>query len=308
MFAMFVFSTSISYSQSYNVSGKITDSTQNIGLPRANIMLMTTSDTTKFHGEISDLNGSFVIENVKTGNYILKISFLGYQTYRMQISVRNANLLLKPIMMKQSTSMLEGVNIEAVQVRAVMKGDTTEFNAGAFKTNPDATAEDLVKKMPGVTSDGSTVKVNGEEVKKVLVDGKQFFGDDPSATLKNLPAEIVDKVQVFDKSGEQAMFTGFSDGNEEKALNIITKSGKNQGVFGKVYGGFGTSNTYYGGLSLNYFNQDQRISLIGMSNNINQQNFSISDIMGVMSNSGATMGPPGEGGGTNVMSDRKSVV
>lgn len=298
-----IFISQLAFSQAYSVSGKLTDSIQNTSLPGANVLLKSTADTSKMQGTVTDIYGGFKFENLKSGNYLLEFSYIGYAKRTLKITIKNTNLILKPITLQQSAEMLEGVNIEAVQVRAVLKGDTTEFNAGAFKTNPDATAEDLVKKMPGVTSDGSTVKVNGEEVKKVLVDGKQFFGDDPSATLKNLPAEIVDKVQVFDKSGEQAMFTGFSDGNEEKALNIITKSGKNQGVFGKVYGAFGTSNTYSGGLSLNYFNQDQRISLIGMSNNINQQNFSITDIMGVMSNSGATMGPPGEGGGSNVMSN-----
>ena len=133
--------------------------------------------------------------------------------------------------------------------------------------------------MPGITSDGSTIKVHGEEVKKILVDGKDFFGDDPSATLKNLPADVVDKVQIFDKSSDQSQFTGFNEGDELKTLNIITKSDKRIGQFGRAYAGYGTDDKYNAGLILNHFDGDKRITILGMINNINQQNFNISDII-----------------------------
>ncbi|EDO25737.1 predicted protein, partial [Nematostella vectensis] len=194
---------------------------------------------------------------------------------------------------------LQDVIVKTKQRRVEIMGDTTQVNADAYKVNRDATTEDLLTKMPGVTTTGGTLKVNGEDVKEVLVDGKPFFGSDPNAAIKNLPAEVIDKIQVFNKQSDQSQFTGFDDGNSQKAINIITKAGKNNGQFGKVYGGYGTDNRYSAGGNINIFNGDQRISIIGLSNNINQQNFSNEDLLGVMSASGnqGRGGPRGGRGG-----------
>ncbi|MFM2285643.1 MAG: hypothetical protein RLZZ543_1140, partial [Bacteroidota bacterium] len=192
---------------------------------------------------------------------------------------------------------LKGVEIEGAQQRAVQKGDTTEMNADAFKVNPDATAEDLVKKMPGITVDNGVVKSGGEEVKKVLIDGKEFFGDDASMALKNLPAEVVSKIQVFDKMSDQAQFSGFDDGNSKRTMNVVTRRGMKNAQFGKVYAGGGTSDRYNAGMNLNFFNGNRRISILGQSNNINQQNFSSQDLLGVMSSSGGGGMGGGMGGG-----------
>lgn len=237
----------------------------------------------KTYYAITDTNGLFAI-NVLTDNYSISVHQMGYDSTKIHVTIHSDKNII--INLKENIKLLNTVTVESQQLRVEQKGDTTQFNANAYKTNPDATVEDLIKKLPGVTSDGTTVKVNGEEVKKVLVDGKPFWGDDPTAAFKNLPADIVDKVQVFDKSSDQAQFTGFKDGDEQKAMNIITKPGRNVGQFGKGYGGYGTDNKYNSGLSFNSFNGKRRLSVIGMSNNINQQNFNISDIMSVMSNSG----------------------
>lgn len=298
LFCLFIslfFLVQIAEAQEYTVKGVVIDSIQKTGLPGSNIVILQRTDSTVVTGNVSNLTGAYIISNVKPGKYLIKISYLGYETYFRKFRIVESDMNLGVTKLKPSQENLEVVTIDAMQERGTQKGDTSEFNAGAFKTNPDATAEDLVKKLPGVTTDGNTIKVNGEEVKKVMVDGKQFFGDDPTASLRNLPAEIVNKVQIYDRGSEQSMFTGFSDGNEEKTLNIITKEGKNQGVFGKVYGGLGLNDYYNSGLSLNYFNGNRRISVLGMSNNINQQNFNISDIMGVMSNAGISTGM-GRGG------------
>jgi hypothetical protein len=183
----------------------------------------------------------------------------------------------------------------ATQARADQQGDTTIFNAGAYKVNPDATAEDLLTKMPGITSQNGVVSAQGEQVKRVLVDGTEFFGDDASIALKSLPAAVIDKVQVFDKLSDQAQFTGFDDGNSEKTLNIVTKKGMDHGVFGNASLGHGTDERYVGSLSLNWFNGSRRISLLGQSNNINQQNFSAQDLVGLSAGSGRG----GRGGGAN---------
>ena len=288
--------------QNGNITGIVKDSKTKLSVSFSNIALYKAIDSTLAGGAVADDNGHFEIQNVTDNNYYLKISFLGYETFQTSVFPINQGTPQKDwgtIYITPTVTSLKTVSVETQQTRVEQKGDTTQFNANAFKTNPDATAEDLIKKMPGVTTDGNTVKVNGEEVKKVLVDGKPFFGDDPTASLRNFPADVIDKVQVFDKASEQAQFTGFRDGNEEKTINLITKSGKSEGLFGKVYGGYGTDDKYNAGFTLNSFKGARRISVIGMSNNINQQNFNISDIMSVMSNSGSSGGgmggPPPQG-------------
>jgi hypothetical protein len=167
------------------------------------------------------------------------------------------------------------------------KGDTVEYNASQFKVNPDATAEDMVKKLPGVTVDRQgTVTAQGEQVRKVTIDGRDFFGDDATAALRNLPAEIIDKIQVFDRLSDQAQFTGFDDGNTLKALNIVTKANMRNGQFGRIYAGYGTDDRYSAGGNVSFFKDDRRISVVGNFNNINQQNFASQDLLGVTSGGG----------------------
>ncbi|MCE3281844.1 MAG: hypothetical protein K0Q66_581, partial [Chitinophagaceae bacterium] len=178
-------------------------------------------------------------------------------------------------------------NITVTSAPVVIKGDTTEFNAGSFKTKPNASTEDLLKKLPGVQVDkDGNVKAQGEDVKKVLVDGKQFFGNDPKMATKNLPADVIDKVQVYDAQSDQSAFSGFDDGNREKTINIITKKDRRKGYFGKASVGAGDNERYAANLSVNRFNGNQQISFIGQANNTNQQNFSIQDILGVMGSGG----------------------
>ncbi len=168
-----------------------------------------------------------------------------------------------------------------------------------LKTQPDATAEDLVNKMPGISSQNGSVTVNGEQVTQVLVDGNPFFGDDPMVALKNLPAEVIDKIQVFDKLSDQAQFTGFDDGNTSKTINIVTKRNRRNGTFGKAYGGYGTDQRYLAGGNMNFFNGPSRFSIIGLANNVNQQNFATEDILGMLggSGNGGGGGRGGSGGG-----------
>ena len=177
------------------------------------------------------------------------------------------------------------------------KGDTLEYNASQFKVNPDATAEDMVKKLPGVTVDKQgTVTAQGEQVRKVTIDGRDFFGDDATAALRNLPAEIIDKIQVFDRLSDQAQFTGFDDGNTLKAMNIVTKANMRNGQFGRMYAGYGTDDRYAAGGNVSFFKGNRRISLVGNFNNVNQQNFASQDLLGVTSGGGNRGGFGGFGG------------
>lgn len=255
------------------------------------ITVMPKNDTNAKVGSVSDGGGLFSVSPLSPGDYFVRLSYLGYKSVSKNVHVLADDVDMGTITMEDLSKDLKAVTVEGKQIRAQQNGDTSQFNADAYKTNPDATAEDLVGKMPGVTSDGTGVKVNGETVQQVLVDGKPFFGTDPTLALKNLPAEVVDKIQVFDKLSDQSTFTGFDDGNAQKTMNIITRRNKSQGVFGKVYAGYGTDDKYITGGNLNIFNGDRRISILGLSNNINQQNFSTEDILG------ATGGSQGRGGG-----------
>ena len=181
------------------------------------------SDSSLVKAVVSDTSGIYSLDLATGKKYILLFKYLGYNKIYRAIETKEAVLELGRMVMRASAKQLSEVEVVTVQKRGEQKGDTTSFNADAFKTNPDATAEDLIKKMPGVTSDNNGVKVNGEEVKKVMVDGKPFFGEDPNAAIKNLPAEIIDKVEIFDRMSDQSMLTGFNDGDQQKAINFVTK-------------------------------------------------------------------------------------
>jgi hypothetical protein len=280
-----------------NISGSLSDKSGNV-IPGA-IIKVTTPDSVFVTVASSDTIGNFVLTVNTNQKYLIKISYLGYADIYKTIETGVETITLGKIILKETAQTLSEVEVKTTQIRGEQKGDTTQFNADSFKTNPDASAEDLIKKMPGVTSDNNGVKVNGETVQKILVDGKPFFGDDPNAALKNLPADIIDKVEIFDKMSDQSAFTGFNDGNEQKTINIVTKKGKNVGTFGKVYGGYGSDERYNGGATINNFNSKRRISLLLLSNNINQQNFSAADITGAMSNAGSSGGRGGGGRGGN---------
>ena len=289
-----VFSFSIMQAQTFSVKGKLIDETQQAAIGSSVILLKPDSSLIK--GTTTNVEGDFKIEEIEPNNYILKILSLGYKPIFKSILVSNQDLIIPTITLKQASTNLKEVTVQAQQALATQNGDTTSFKADAFKVNKDATAEDLVSKMPGVTIVDGKVQAQGEEVKQVLVDGKRFFGDDASAVLKNLPAEVIDKVQVFDKKSDQAQFTGFDDGNASKTINIVTKAQFKNGVFGKAYGGYGYENKYKGGATVNIFKGNRRITVLAQSNNINEQNFSSEDLVGVSSSGGAGSGRRGGGG------------
>lgn len=289
-----LFITFSSSAQSFKIMGRVIDSTSQQSLPNANVVLKGVTDTTYFNGSVADLDGKFFIQGIPQGNYILQITFVGYDTVIRNLNVKE-DLRIGQVLLKESAKLLDGVQVETVGIRVEQKGDTTQYNANQFKTNPDATAEDLINKMPGLTNENGTIKAQGEQVQKVLVDGKPFFGDDAGAALKSIPADMVDKVQVFDKMSDQAAFTGYDDGSGQKTINLITKNG-GKGQFGKIYAGYGTDERYNVGGNFNKFDKDRRFTILGMSNNINQQNFTSQDLLGVSSGGFSGYGRPGGGG------------
>lgn len=284
-------------SQSIVVKGRILDETSQpfIG---ASVLVLNTTDSAFVKGTTSDERGRYTVSDLpKKENYLLKISALGYVTIVKKIDVTSDTIKVSKIQLLQDVKYLKEVKVEAKAVLAVQNGDTSSYNASAFKVNKDANAEDLVTKMPGVSVIDGKVQTQGEEVKQILVDGKPFFGDDVNAALKNLPAEVIDKVQVFDRKSDQTQFTGFDDGNTTKTINITTKQQFRNGLFGRVYGGYGyPDDKYKAGATLNYFKGNKRFTLLMQTNNINEQNFSSDDLAGVMASSGNS-GGGNRGGG-----------
>jgi hypothetical protein len=272
-----------------NITGYILDETSKEPLIGVNILLRRQNDTTaQVGGTSTDFDGNFKFDQIPADTYLLRISYVGYENVIVNnlILQADASYPLDTVRMKEASMLFGDIVVEAMAVRVEMVGDTIQYNASAFKVNPDATVEDLIKKMPGITVENGVVKAQGQDVKKVTIDGKEFFGDDATTAVKNLPADIVDKIQVYDRASDQAALTGISDGQEVRAINIKTRGGNLKGKFGRFYAGYGTDNRYNAGGNFNSFEGDRRISILGMSNNINIQNFGGEDLMGALSTQG----------------------
>ncbi len=287
--------------QQLSIVGQVVDAQQH-PLPGAHISLLHPWGET-YKTTVSDAAGAFRIEQLGQGGYALTITFVGYAGHRQEVTLTDQNIDLGTIELRDGLA-LEQVEVVGQVPLAQQLGDTTQYNADAFKTLPDANAEELIEKMPGVVIRDGKVQAQGEEVQEVLVDGRPFFGNDPSAALRNLPAEVISKIQIFDQQSDQSRFTGFDDGETTKTINIVTRSEMRNAQFGKVYGGYGSDERYQAGGNVSLFNGDQRISIIGQSNNINQQNFATEDLLGVVGNNqrrgrrgGGGRGRGGRGGG-----------
>ena len=297
-----IFIVTYTTSQAQSVKGKLLDLIDNSPLAGATLKLTGVKDTTVKFGSLSDGQGNFAFKDIPTDSFSLQVSYIGYENFKQYVSVTDSipDVDLGILFLPKQSKQLGEVTVVASTPPTQQKGDTIQYNASQFKVNPDANAEDMIKKMPGITVDKGTVTAQGEQVKKVTIDGREFFGDDATAALRNMPAEVIDKIQVFDRLSDQAQFTGFDDGNSAKAINIITKANMRNGQFGRVYAGYGTDNRYSAGGNVSFFKGSRRISIVGLANNINQQNFAAQDLLGVTSNSnrgGGGGGTRGGGGG-----------
>lgn len=276
------------------LTGIVIDGTINQPMVGANVQIKTLADSL-LRGAVTDGQGKFEIVRPDIPQVKIEITFIGYEKISKVHNLRDASDLGRLVLM-EDTKELGEVLIEGQVPVGEQRGDTTSFNANAFKTMENAQAEDLIRKMPGITMQGGQLQAQGEAVQKVLVDGREFFGSDPSIALRNLPADAIERVEVLDQRSDQSRLTGFDDGNYSKTINIILREDRKNGQFGRVYGGYGTDERYSGGGSLNFFNGDRRFSILGLTNNINQQNFSSQDLAGLSANSGGG-GRGGRGGG-----------
>ncbi|MCP3931430.1 MAG: TonB-dependent receptor [Bacteroidetes bacterium] len=267
-----------------SIIGTVLDTTES-ALTGATVLLLQAEDSVLTSFAITDQKGEFLIKKVHKGDYLLQISYLGYQNYFESLPVlpENGDVNMGVIHLQPQTALLDAVIVEAEHTPMMIKKDTIEYNAVAFKTIPNAPVEDLLKKLPGVEvgRDGS-IRAQGQNVGQVLVDGKEFFGKDPTIATKNLPADAVDKVQVFDKKTEMEEFSGIDDGRREQTINLKLKEDKKKGYFGNVTGGYGDMGRYEGKANINRFSKKMQLSGIGMLNNTNQQGFSINDYINLM--------------------------
>lgn len=280
-----------------SLSGTVTDKTTKEGLISATVQLVASDGKSSYTS--TDLNGNFQFKKLQPGTYTLQVTYVGYKSYNAKQTLSEGQEKRVKIEMTEDAQLLGEVSVQGRATRAEQQGDSLLYNAEAFQVMMGSSAEDLLAKMPGIVVEGGTIQAQGEQVQKVLVDGKEFFDGDVNMAIKNLPSDVIASIEVFDKKSEQAEFTGFDDGEEVKTINIVTKGGFRQGTFGEVSGGYGTDDRYKVNGNLNFFNDDRRISVLGMSNNVNQQNFSQEDLAGVMAagNSGRGRGGRGGGGG-----------
>ena len=280
---LLLFTTQLLSAQSITIKGNVTDSLQQ-PLVGASILLLSQADSVLTKFDITQQDGSFQLNDVEKGAYWFRATYIGYQTYGKAIDVSGVspidlgNILLEPI-----SETLETVVVEAERAPIIINGDTIQYNADAFRTQPNAVVEDLLKKLPGVEVDrNGQIRAQGKDVDRVLVDGKEFFTDDPQIATQNLPADIVDNVQVFDQRSETAEFTGIDDGERNTTINLQLKDDKKQGYFGTLEAGYGTEDRFATKGNINRFNSDYQLSVIGRYNNINQQGFTLQDYFNLM--------------------------
>lgn len=244
----------------------------------ATVALLQPSDSTLSYFGITDDDGAFLIKAINKGEYLLQVAVMGYNTFYKQLQLPLPGNSIEDIVLKEKSNVLKEVQVSGEKIPFLLKKDTVEYNAGAYKVKPDATVEDLLKKLPGVEVDkAGNVKANGKDVTKVLVDGKEFFGDDTKVATKNLPSDAISKVQVFDKKSDQSLFTGIDDGERERTVNLLLKNNKKSGYFGDVQAGGGTGDHFKLNGKLYRFTKKTQLAALGMINNINQFGFTFND-------------------------------
>ncbi|MFS2189798.1 outer membrane beta-barrel family protein [Mucilaginibacter sp. Mucisp84] len=260
----------LSAQTNYSIKGTIADTVSNSKLANASISVITAKDSIlqKFTRVKDD--GTFTINNLSKGKYIVLATYPGYADFVERFTLDSAHTTQNfgRISMLLKERLLQEVIVKGKAAAIKIKGDTTEFNPAAYNIQPNSKVEDLLKQLPGIEVDkDGKITAQGQTVKKVLVDGEEFFGDDPTLVTKNLRADMVDKVQLYDKTSDQAAFTGIDDGVKDKTINIKLKEDKKNGYFGKLDGGIGTEGYYQGQALFNRFKGKQKFSLYGTLGN-----------------------------------------
>lgn len=275
--ALLVGASVMSVAQRREVRGVVVDSSSRRGLFGATVVITRLGDSLS-NGAVTDRRGRYVVRGAADGRAVVRVSYVGFRPFADTIEIGLTGGEIDTVRLVESAVMGGAILITQNRLRTMQRGDTTEYDALAFRVAPDADADKLIKQLPGVAFDGGKIRAMGEEVDKVLVDGQVFFGYDAMQTLTNLPADIVDKVQIYDTKSEAAQFTGVDEQSTTKTINIVTQQDKRFGYFGKSQAGYGLANRYQGSGSFNRFDSTYRMSVLAMANNINDQSFDFNDV------------------------------
>ena len=259
------------------VSGRVVESDSKEPAAQATIQLLSLPDSAYAAGIASSNKGWFTLPKVKAGKYLLKVSYIGFRTKFVPVQLFNnvTEKKMGTISLDPDAVMLSEAVITAEAPPVTVKADTTEYSAAAYPVPEGSMLEDLVKKIPGAeVSDEGKITINGKEIKKIMVDGKEFFSDDPKVSMKNLPANMIEKVKAYDKKSDMARITGIDDGDEEPVLDLTVKKGMKKGWIGNLIAGYGSQDRYEGGVMISRFKDDASLSIIGSANNTNNKGFS----------------------------------
>ena len=254
-----------------NIRGAVYENQTLDPMPSASIKLLNAKDSL-IAGTVTGENGRFLVSNIRPGKYTLKVSYVGYkeQSFSITLPERSGNFKINDIMMRENVTVMKEAVVTASLPEMTVVDDTVMYNADAYKLEEGAMVEELIKKLPGVVEDeNGGYTFNGKTVSQILVDGKEFFGNNRNMVLQNLPAEIVDKVKAYDKKSDRARITGIDDGEERTVLDLAIKKNRKRGFFGNVDGAYGTKDRYNGRANFNRFIGDQKFSIIGNGNNSN---------------------------------------
>lgn len=276
----FLLGTAVIYGQkNFSLKGKVLDQNKK-PIEAATIYLSVVSDSTLVNYTITDAKGDFDLQTTKleVPSFVVA-SMLGFGDYSKQLNRVSDHLDLGELILFEDSDVLDELVIRADVAPIRVKQDTIEFNAASFKVRPDANVKTLLEQLPGVTVDADgKIKYNGKEVPNILVNGKPFFGADGKIAVENLPAEIINKVQVSDYKSKEQKLTGEKADGETVSINLTIDEDKNKGFFGRINGGYGTDDRYESSLLFNYFKGDSKFSVLASSNNINSTGFSMDEV------------------------------
>ena len=273
------------YGQEGSVEFCLCDSVNGDTVEGAVVELVYLSDSTKYHA-VSDGSGKAKFQRIAYGDYSVTATFLGYIPSCRRIRLNAHFLSPDTIRMQPDVQLLDEVVISTPALRSTQNGDTLSYHADAYKVVLGANSESLLTKMPGISVSERGVEAHGRTVQKIMIDGEEFFGNDVLSALKNLPADMIEDVEVFNKLSDEAELTGVDDGRGYTAINIRSKPDRRKGTFGRLYAGYGFSDKYIAGGNINNFNSKCRLSVVGLANNISLHNFVTEDIVGATDEEG----------------------
>ena len=304
LLVFFMLSSIFAANAQVNIQSRVLNNETGEAVEFATVRLLSLPDSALVQGRQTDARGIFLLEDVNPGTYLLAISSIGYLDADQTITVEDQNIRLRPIRLFEDAQMLAEVNVRGTAVQMTVRGDTIEYNAAAFRTPENAVVEDLLRRLPGVEiSPEGRITVQGQDIQRITVDGRRFFDDDIEITTRNLPADMIDRVQVLDRQSDMARLTGFEDDETERIINLVTRPNRRLGVFGNTMAGVGidTNNDfrYDANAVINVMARNSQTTVTAGANNINAVRSGRGRMVAVVGGGGGGGGFAGGGGGGN---------